>query len=258
MNCNNTERINYYNNDIDECDECDEDEMISKAQDYYFEARYDDAIEVLNKIEKEDGAIYQMIVMCYCEKKEYQKAFENAKKWRAIAKRDTALQSRKALMNMSYLCDEKEVMREVSDKMIQWNEDLSDVILLRLDMFPDEKDTVIGTIESKIKAKELREEEVMILSEVLRVLSEKQNKGNDHMNEIGEQAYTYGVLTKVVMLINGIGDNDKTQCLSIWKGLENKNNQIVNSIRMMEGTPIAQHGIHMVIRKHGKMNEEVD
>ncbi|BFU22003.1 hypothetical protein, conserved [Entamoeba histolytica] len=255
MKHNNTEWINCHNNDIDEDEE---EEMISRAQDYYFEARYDDAMEILNNIEKKDGAIYQMIVMCYCEKKEYQKAFESSRKWRCIAKRDTALQSRKALMNTSYLCDEKETMREVSDKMIQWNEGLIDVMLLRLDMFPDEKDTIIATIENKIKTNEVKEEEVKILSEMLRVLNEKQNKGNDYMNEIGEQTYTYGVLTKVVMLLNRICDNDKTECLTMWKRLENKNNQIINSIRMLEGTFVAEHGIHMVLRKHGKMKEEVE
>ena len=230
----------------------DIDDLLCEAQDYYFEEKYEEAIEILEKgkeIEK-DGEIYDLLVLCYLEIKKYSKAFETTKEWRKIAKRDTFKKCILTLMRTSYLVDEKETFKRTSQEMIELDENIEETIILYYDMFPEELKWIIETIERKRR----KDPQNGLLKEIeRRIKKEEEYDEKERKKEIGEINYSIGLMIPLSDVIRNGNEDEKNKLI---KEIEiiieiSEEKWILNSIiDLLKGNPIGSHGIHMIMRKH--------
>ena len=227
----------------------DIDDIICDAQDYYFEQRYQDAISILEEAKKteKDVGICEMLVMCYLELKEYKKAFENAKEWRSIAKRDTIRKCMNALMRTAYLSDEKETLKSICREMIEIDENIEEALIVYYDAFHDEKEWV----SQQVTRKKRQQPKNDLLKEIERRIKKDECDEKERFDEVGDVVYSIGLMITISDLMHDNDDEEKKKLVALLNEIKGENNVIHNAINLLNNDEVSSHGIHILLRKYG-------
>lgn len=226
----------------------DIDDILCDAQDYYFEGRYEEAIEILEegKKQEKDVGIYEMIIMCSLELKLYQKAYENAKEWKSIAKRDTYKKCLTSLLRTAYLSNQKETVKEVVKELIEIDENIEEALILFYDMIPEEHQWVIETVKRKKRQQPSNE----LLKEIERRLEKESIDEKEHILQVGDIIHCIGLMITISDIFKKNDENEKKKLADSLELINEKNSVIENTIKLLRNEQIASHGIHLVLRKY--------
>ena len=231
----------------------DIDDLICDAQDYYFNQQYEEAIQLLEEGKKisKDGELYELLVLCWLELQNNQKAFETAKEWRPIAKRDTFKKCLNYLMKTSYLMNQKQEFKQVCHEMIELDENIEEIFILYYDMYPEEKEWILQTLQRKKR----NQPDNMLLKEIQRRIEQEEMNEKERLEEIGEMNYCIGLMICICDIMkntNETCENEKNKMIEFIEEIKGENTLLINTLKVLRNEIISIYGIHMVLRKYGR------